>query len=131
MPRMTNQGSANRNATAKSPPMTGAKIARRVVGDQQQQHDDAADQDLYRPRVIVEAGAGEMGIAVEIALAANLGPGRIDAERDDRKKHVDDPDAEIFAGGAGEGEILAPHPDGARRGGLRYIDIDHFPLVMQ
>jgi len=100
-----------------------------VVGDQQRQHDDAADQDADGIGVVIEAGAGEPGIAVEIALAAHLRPGRVDAERDDRQEHIDDPDAEIFAGRAGEAELLAAEFDRPSRGrGFRLGPLVHSPL---
>ena len=85
------------------------ELQRQIVDDEHAQHDQPADQDPHRLGMIVEAGAGEPGIAVEIALAAHFRPGRVDAQRDDRQKHVDDPDAEIFARRAGERELFPPH----------------------
>src|SRR5258707_8878568 len=46
-------------------------------------------------------------MAVEIAALAHLGPGRVDAQRDDGEGEVDDPDAEVFAGMRGEFDRMA------------------------
>src|SRR5690606_22168600 len=56
--------------------------------------------------VVFEAAAGDLRAAIEITGAAHLGPRRIDAQRDDGQQQVDDPDAEIFAAGAAEREML-------------------------
>jgi hypothetical protein len=52
--------------------------------------------------MIFEGLPEQNGVAVEISVASDLGPGRIDAKRDDRQQDVDDPDAEIFLGAAGK-----------------------------
>ncbi|WP_026613159.1 hypothetical protein [Ensifer aridi] len=56
--------------------------------------------------MIFKGTAKQHGVAIEVPVAANLGPGGIDAERDDRQQDIDDPDTEIFAGAAGEGKAL-------------------------
>ncbi len=69
--------------------------------------DQASLEDGDRVGQVFEAGAGEMGVAVEIALGAHLGPGRIDAQGQHRQQQVHEPDAEELAGGAGELETVA------------------------
>jgi hypothetical protein len=72
-----------------------------------------------------------MRVAVEVTLAANLGPGRVDAKGQDGQKHIDDPDAEIFAGRAGKGEGLAPHRKVWRGLRLRSRHVVHRALPLQ
>ncbi|KAF1858517.1 hypothetical protein Lal_00015034 [Lupinus albus] len=81
--------------------------AERVVIEGQQHHgEDAPAQDRLRVAAEVEAGAGELGVAVKVLQAAGLGPRRIDAQRGHREQQVDDPDAEIFRAAAGERQAM-------------------------
>jgi hypothetical protein len=53
----------------------------------------------------------DQGVAPEVALAPHLGPGPVQAERDHNQQQVDDPDAEVLATGAGEGDVQTVHRD--------------------
>src|SRR5207245_11348958 len=59
---------------------------------------------LDRPRAVkrVETIPVQARAAVEIPALADLRPGGIDPERREREEQVDDPDAEILGGRAGE-----------------------------
>src|SRR5579862_1013584 len=78
-------------------------LQQRVSGEYHE-HDDPALEDGHRVAEILERRVVQQRVAVEVALAAHLGPRRIDAERDDAQADVDDPDAEIFARAAREPE---------------------------
>src|SRR5690606_25576777 len=77
--------------------------------------DDPADQDRLGAGMVVECRAREPGVAMEVALAPDLGPGRIDAEADDRQQQVDDPDPKVLAARSREDDRTQP-PAGTRRG---------------
>jgi hypothetical protein len=100
----------------------GAAARRDAAGEgvrqERSERDGAALQDRHRITVVFEVAAGDPRVAVEVALLPHFRPGRIDAERDDRKEEVDDPDAEILARVAGEFEALEP-ARGRQRGGRR------------
>src|SRR5262249_15649692 len=53
-------------------------------------------QDLERLAVVAEGTPGERRAAVEVAELADLGPGRVDAERRHGEREIHDPDAEIL-----------------------------------
>ncbi|SOY82879.1 hypothetical protein CBM2599_A150120 [Cupriavidus taiwanensis] len=67
--------------------------------------------------MIVEAGAVQPRIAVEVLQRAHLGPGGIDAQGDDGQQRIDDPDSEIFRARPGEAQAQRPQRGGARAGG--------------
>jgi hypothetical protein len=67
------------------------------IGDETSQHDQATLEDGQRLSVIVESMPVDASVAVEITLAAYLGPGGVDADRQNREKNVDDPDPEILS----------------------------------
>src|SRR5476649_1623039 len=56
---------------------------------------------------VIEALAVDQRVAVKVALFAHLGPGGINAERQYGQREVDDPDAEVFRGRAGEFDRIA------------------------
>ena len=53
-----------------------------------------------------QLAAGHVRVAVEVLRRAPPRPGRVQAERDDGEQQVDDPDAEVFAAGAGESDAV-------------------------
>jgi hypothetical protein len=58
--------------------------------------------------MILEGPAEQDGIAEEVTVAPHLGPGGVDAERDDRQKDIDDPDAEIFRSSSRKADPVKP-----------------------
>jgi hypothetical protein len=62
---------------------------------EQGQRDDASFKDRRRRRAIVEAGAVEPRMRIEITPLADLAPRRIDAERQQRQREAYGPDPEI------------------------------------
>ena len=66
------------------------------IDDEDGKGNQSSDQDLQRSCRVLEAAAVDIRIAVEVLLVAHLGPGRVDAESQDREQDIDDPDLEIF-----------------------------------
>ncbi|MNL48415.1 hypothetical protein D3C87_1712740 [compost metagenome] len=56
--------------------------------------------------MIFEGAPEQHRIAVEIAVSADFCPGGIDAERNDRQQHVDDPDAKILFSATGKRQAV-------------------------
>ena len=78
------------------------KLQRRLNPDQSAKGDQAAFQNRDRIAVIIKARSGERGIAIKVLHLAHLGPGGIDAKRDDSQGDVDNPNTEIFRAFAAE-----------------------------
>src|SRR6185369_4857643 len=61
-------------------------------------------QDRHRVSQVVEGSVVQKRVAVEVASLPYLRPGGVEAEGHDPQQRVDDPDAEILFGIAGEGK---------------------------
>ena len=72
----------------------------------------------------IEIAVAHPGVAVEVALLAYLGPGRVDAQGDDRQQQIHYPEAEIFACVASELEGIALLP-----GDRRCVQCNGFGLL--
>jgi len=92
---------ADRHAVSQRPHRLGQRQAH-----QRSQCNAAPLEDGPGFAVVGKGGTGQLQIAVEILLAADLGPGRVKAEGDDAEQQIDDPDAEIFTATAGELQAL-------------------------
>ncbi len=78
------------------------ELARERVDYEYDECDDPSLQDRLGAGEIIERIAVEAGAAVEVALLADLRPRRVDPQRDEREEEIDDPDAEVLGGRAGE-----------------------------
>src|SRR5213076_3423951 len=78
------------------------ELSRKGVDREDSDGDDPPVEDRLRAGEVVEAVPVQPRAAVEIPALADLRPGGIDPERSEREKEVDDPDAEILGGRAGE-----------------------------
>ena len=92
------------------------EMRRQAQADHDHVGDQPALEDGDRVGQVFERRAGQARVAVEVALGAHLGPGRIDAEREHGQHQVHEPDAEELAGAAGELGAMAGGP-GRRFGG--------------
>ncbi len=89
-------------------------MAGKLEHHRQAKHDGAALEDGGGTAVVIEARAVQPRVAVEVLHRADLGPGRVDAQRDNGQQGIDDPDAEKLGARADELEPQRTH----RRGRL-------------